>query len=110
MSRLLQKGRVSYVDLVELDMFDFAVVFGMYFLYVCISSIDCITRVVKFNFPNDPVLEWKVGNSFPKCHVISFLKACKVIFKGCSYHIVGVQDLDSEISPIESVTIVKEFL
>ena len=34
----------------------------------------------------------------------------KVIFKGCLYHIVRVQDLDSEIPPIESVHIVSEFL
>ena len=29
--------------------------------------------------------------------------------KGCIYHIVRVQDLDSEISPIESVLVVREF-
>ena len=33
-----------------------------------------------------------------------------MISKGCLYHIVRVQDLDFEIPPIESVTVVNEFL
>ena len=49
------------------------------------------------------------GNSIPRGHIISCLKACKIISKGCLYHIVRVQDLDSEIPPIESVPVVSEF-
>ena len=41
--------------------------------------------------------------------MISCLKACKMISKGCQYHIVRVQDLDSKIPPIESIPIVREF-
>ena len=33
-----------------------------------------------------------------------------MISKGCLYHIVRVQDLDSEIPPFESVPVVREFL
>ena len=33
-----------------------------------------------------------------------------MISKGCLYHIVRVQDLDSEVPPIESVHVVSEFL
>ena len=33
-----------------------------------------------------------------------------MISKGCLYHIVRVQDLDSEIPPTESVPVVTEFL
>ena len=32
-----------------------------------------------------------------------------MISKGCLYHIVRVQDLDSEVPPIESVPVVSEF-
>ena len=32
-----------------------------------------------------------------------------MISEGCLYHIIRVQDLDSEIRPIESVPIVSEF-
>ena len=44
-------NRVSYVDLVELDMLDFDVILGMDWLHACFASIDCRIRVVRFNFP-----------------------------------------------------------
>ena len=49
--------RVSYVELVELDILDFDVILGMDCLHACFASIDCQTRVVNFNFQNEPVLE-----------------------------------------------------
>ena len=41
-------NRVSYVDLVELDMFDFDIILGMDLLHACFASIDCRTRVVRY--------------------------------------------------------------
>ena len=52
-------NRVTLVYLVELDMVDFDVILGMDWLHACFASIDCITRVVNFQFPNEPILEWK---------------------------------------------------
>ena len=47
------------MDFVELDMVDFEIILGMDWLHVCFASIDCRTRVVMFNIPNEPNLEWK---------------------------------------------------
>ena len=42
--------------LIELDMVDFDVILGMDCLHASYASIDCRTRVVKFQIPNEPVL------------------------------------------------------
>ena len=102
-------NRVSYVDLVELNMLDFDIILGMDWLHACFASIDCRTRVVGFNFQNEPGVEWKRGNFIPIGRIISFLKECKMISKGCLYHIVRFQDLDSEFPSIESIPVGNEF-
>ena len=56
---IMLPNRVTHVELVELDMADFDVILGMDWLHDRFASIDCRTRIVKFNFPNEPLLEWK---------------------------------------------------
>ena len=57
-------NRVTYVALVEHDIFDFDVILGMDWLHACFASIDCKTRVVNFNFPNEPIFEWCTNSIF----------------------------------------------
>ena len=47
---------VYYVELIELDMLYFYIILGTDLSHDCFASIDCTTRVVKFNFPNEPIL------------------------------------------------------
>ncbi|KAH0670766.1 hypothetical protein KY290_026160 [Solanum tuberosum] len=81
----------------------------MDWIHVCYASIDCRTRVVRFQFPNEPVIECKSSSAVPKGHLISYLKARKLVSKGCVYHLVRVNDSSVEIPHIQSVLVIKEF-
>ena len=82
----------------------------MDWLHACIAYTHCRTRVVKFQFPNEPSFQWGGGNLNLRGKIISCLKACKLIAKGCLYHIVRVGDLECEVPPIDSLPVVKDFL
>ncbi|WMV07439.1 hypothetical protein MTR67_000824 [Solanum verrucosum] len=56
----------SMADLIELDMVDFDVILGMDWLHACYASIDCRTRVVRFQIPNEPVIEWSSNSAMLK--------------------------------------------
>ena len=53
------RNRVSNVHLVELHMLNFDIILGMDWLHDSFSTIGCRIRVVRFNFPNEPIVQWK---------------------------------------------------
>ncbi|XP_070039614.1 uncharacterized protein [Nicotiana tomentosiformis] len=69
-------------DFIELGMVNFDVIMGMDWLYPCFAKLDSRARTVRFEFPNEPVVEWKGDN---------------------------VTDTDSEAPTLESMQVVNEF-
>ena len=74
--------KVTSANLVELEIVDFDVILGMDWLHFCYASVDCRTRIVCFQFPDEPILEWKGSSLAPMGQFISYLKARKMISKG----------------------------
>ncbi|XP_070004741.1 uncharacterized protein [Nicotiana sylvestris] len=102
-------GRQTSADLVKLEILDFDAIMGMDWLAACYGTIDCQAKTAKFHFPSEPVLEW-VGNiATPRGRFISYLKARKMIAKGCIYHTVRVKDVNADITTLQSILVVKEY-
>ncbi|XP_070031696.1 uncharacterized protein [Nicotiana tomentosiformis] len=102
-------SRQTSADLVELEMMDFDAIMGMDWLSACYATVDCRAKAARFHFPGEAVLEWVGNTATPRGKFISYLKARKMIAKGCIYHIVRVRDADAEISTLQSIPVVNEY-
>ena len=63
------------VDLVKLDILDFDVVLGFHRFHACYASFDCTTVLIKIQFPNEQVLEWKRNSIVPKGLILNIFRA-----------------------------------
>ncbi|XP_070017454.1 uncharacterized protein [Nicotiana sylvestris] len=54
-------SRQTSVDLVELEMINFDIIMGMYWLASCYATVHCRSKASIFHFLGEPILEW-VGN------------------------------------------------
>nr|XP_033514566.1 uncharacterized protein LOC117279184 [Nicotiana tomentosiformis] len=53
------QGRSTEANLIELEMVDFDVIMGMDWLSSCYAMLDYCAKIVRFQFPNEEVLEGK---------------------------------------------------
>ncbi|XP_033509762.2 uncharacterized protein [Nicotiana tomentosiformis] len=104
------QGRSTEADLIELEMVDFDVIMGMDCLSSCYVMLDCRAKIVKFQFPNEEVLDWKGSSASLVGKFISYLKAQRMISKGCLAYLAHIINPESEPPALQSVPVVREFL
>ena len=62
-------------DLVMLDILDFDVGLGLHRFHASYASFDCTAVIIKFQFPNEQVLEWKRNLVVPKGLILYLFRA-----------------------------------
>ncbi|KAH0650155.1 hypothetical protein KY284_030067 [Solanum tuberosum] len=83
---------------------------GMDWLASYYANVECWTKIARFHFPGEAVREWKGYITTSKGRFISYIKARRIITKGCIYHLDRVHDIDAEPPTLQSIPIVIEFL
>ncbi|XP_070012123.1 uncharacterized protein [Nicotiana sylvestris] len=81
----------------------------MDWLYSCYAIVDCHAKIVKFEIPNEPSFILR-GSQVPEtCKIVSFMKAQRLLKKGCLGLLAIINDTRNETVSIENLPIVREF-
>ncbi|XP_070019871.1 uncharacterized protein [Nicotiana sylvestris] len=104
------RGLETRVDLLLLDMVDFDVILGMDWLSRYHAILDCDAKTVTLALPGLPRLEWRGTPGQSTSRVISYVKARRMIEKGCLAVLAYVRDSSAEVPSMDFVPIVREFL
>ena len=103
-------GNNTYVDLIILEMVDFDVILGMTWLSPNIAILDCHAKTVTLAKPGTDLLVWEGDNTSTPVRIIPFLRAKRMVSKGCLAFLAHLKDDTTQVPSIESVSIVREFL
>ena len=93
------EGREFPADLLELNISDFDVILGMYWLSEHHAAIDCRSKVIRFG-PAETQIVYHGTNSKPKIPLVSTMKARKMITKGCTAYLACVSEEKQESPPL----------
>ncbi|XP_070017630.1 uncharacterized protein [Nicotiana sylvestris] len=103
-------GMETRVELLLLYIVGFDVILGMDWLSPCRPILDCYAKTVMLAMPGVPRVKWRGSTDFVPSRMISFLKAQRMIGKGCLSYLACVRDVNAETPSIDSVPIVRDLL
>ena len=106
---VMVEGRETIVDLMVLEMVDLDVILGMDWLASCHAVVDCRSKKLKFEMPNEPSFEYYGDGALAPMRLISALEARKSLCSGCQAYLAVVRDVNQQVSSLEQVPVVKEF-
>ncbi|XP_070040314.1 uncharacterized protein [Nicotiana tomentosiformis] len=97
------------VDLLLLSMVDFDVILGMDWLSPSHIVLDYHAKTVTLVMPRLPRLEWRGSLDYVPSRVISYLKAQRMVGKGCLSYLDFVRDVSVDAPTIYYVPVVGDF-
>ena len=89
---------------------DFDVILGMTWLSPQFAILDCNAKTVTLAKPGTDPLVWEGEYTSNPVRIVSFLRAKKMISKGCLAFLAHLKDDTNQVPSIESVSVVREFL
>ncbi|XP_070022927.1 uncharacterized protein [Nicotiana sylvestris] len=100
-------GLEMRVDLLLLSMVDFYKILGIDWLSPCQAILYYHAKTVKLSMA--PRVEWKGSLDYVPSKVISYLKAQRMIEKGCLAYLAFMRDVITDTPTIKSLQIVRDF-
>ncbi|XP_075479314.1 uncharacterized protein LOC142520198 [Primulina tabacum] len=103
------QGHQMYDELIVLKMTDFDVILGMDWLSTYRVIIDCGIKIIKFAAVGaEPFTVTSASISLP-IRIISYMKACKLLRKGCQGYLASVLTIDPPVRELNDTDVVCEF-
>ena len=93
-----------------LEMVDFDVILGMTWLSPNFAILDCNAKTMTLAKPGTDPLLWEGDYTSNPVRIVSFLRAKRMVSKGCLAFLAHLRDDTTQVPSIESVSIVREFL
>ena len=97
------------VDLLLMTFYDFDIILGMYCLTKHHAIVNCFTKEVEFEMPNQARIVFRGERKIMSTCLISAIKACKMIQKGCEAYLAQVIDTRKTEAKLEDIPVVNEF-
>ena len=91
-------------------MVDFDVILGMTCLSPNFAILDCNAKTVTLAKTGTDPLVWKGDYTSTPVRIISFIRAKRMVSKGCLAFLAHFWDVTSAVPSMESFSIVREFL
>ena len=91
-------------------MVDFDIILGMTWLSPNFAILDCNAKTVMLAKPETDPFVWEGDYTSTPVRIISFLRAKRMVSKGCLAFLAHLRDDITQVPSIESVSVVREFL
>ena len=96
-------------DLLLMTFYDFDIILGMDWLTKHHAIVNCFTKEVEFDMPNQARIVFRGERKIMSTCLISAIKACKMIKKGCEAYLAHVIDTRKTEAKLENIPVVNEF-